>query len=129
MACGGNSGSRRASGAVWSKASTSVAMFKGFAVVDSTNTDTVRLDLVVYAKSTYPSLKRGWRGSNNGGVSWSSVTEFGSAVTATGLSMGAGFTSVDQTYRLIEYGVTTVNSSGSATDSAQIAVITNTRST
>ena len=127
MACGGKQSQQRVRASLSTKASTSVTLFRPLFKVKASEVESLRMDVCLVTKTANIKVKRAWRGSNDGGNTWSAVTEFGSYVSTGGWVIGANLGAVDDTYELVEYGLTCVNTSGTNVEQAQVHVVSNQR--
>lgn len=67
---------------------------------------------------------RAWRGSNDGGVTWSGTTDVGAYVDTTPTYSAGQFASLTDDYELVELGLNTVNNAAGSTRDQGFVVMT-----
>jgi hypothetical protein len=100
---------------IWTYGDTSTPVFHPLTRVDPSRVSGLKQSFELQAITGNAKVKRAWRGSNDGGITWSAVTEYGGyASTDPSWNEGANAQTPDASYGLVEFGMTGVNSTGTA---------------
>ena len=116
---------------VWTGGGSTTVFIPAFRV-KSGDVEGVRLSLDAEAPagSLGIDITRAYQGSNDGGVTWGSVTNIGTVIlTASGWNWSAAFDTPDVTYQVIEYGFKCINHSTAVTtkNTAHLTVVADIR--
>lgn len=119
MGCSGCKPTRTATRAVWTD-KTTTAQFLPFFSLAIAEVSRAKMDLLVESIDQAISVTRAVRYSNDGGVTWTSATEVGSAVTTEGWSNDTSYNALDDDYQIAQVGLNVKNTSGTALNVAQV---------